>query len=131
MDGLPQLPLGDYGDLTALFLGVVAMVGYFVKRRTKSETYAVTEVVDDGVLGKFSDLFKRIGQLELDLQKMTNELNELVEQLHDKEAEMETYRARAAAALEAKDKEIRSLRTSLENHRRRIKELEDRLEEST
>lgn len=128
---MPTLPFGDYGDLATILMAAVLSLGYFVKKSTKTESYSVTEVIDDGVLGKFAELFKRIGRLENDLHDMTDELNSLVVQLHTKEGEMEQYRLAATAALAQKDKEIKSLRTSLENHRRRIKELENQQEEST
>lgn len=144
---LPQLPVGDYGDLMqTAFMAAALLAGLAVKRTkstSESDSHVVTETVDEGVLGKFAELFERIGRLEIDLIETKAELAEarqelaefkkleewLKAKLYEKETEIAEMQSRCAESIECRDAEIRSLKTSLENHRRRIKELETKLEE--
>lgn len=135
---LPDLPVGDYGDLTQVALTLAVVIVYAVTTRrssTKSEAHTVHEQVDNSVLGRFEGLFERISRLEasldetkLDLARAMQELEELKAELRSKEDEIEALRVSYNISLAEKEKEIKSLRTSLENHRRRIKELETRQE---
>jgi predicted RNase H-like nuclease (RuvC/YqgF family) len=115
----------DYGDAVAYAVAAVAIVGgQLVRRRSLSESSSrnVTETVDEGVLAQFLALGERLTKLELELQETRAELTEV---RRERDAQIEALRAAYLDALGEKDKEIASLRTSLENHRKRIKQLED------
>lgn len=118
------IPL-DYGDAIAYAIAAIAMVlGYFVTRRSSSESseHNVNEVVDSGVLEQFQRLNDRLTALELKLADTRTELSTVRRERENQiEALRETYRE----AIAEKDKEIAGLRTTLEHHRRRIKQLED------
>jgi flagellar biosynthesis chaperone FliJ len=115
------LPL-DYGDAIAYALAMIAVVaGYFIQRRSKSESRNLNESVDGGVLAQFQALNKRLTKLEIELYQTRRELTEVRrERDHQIEALRETYRE----ALEAKDQEIAALRATVEEHRERINQLE-------
>jgi type II secretory pathway component PulM len=89
---------------------------------SESSSRSVTETVDEGVLAQFLALGERLTKLELELQETRAELTEV---RRERDAQIEALRAAYLDALGEKDKEIASLRTSLENHRKRIKQLED------
>lgn len=117
----------DYGDAVAYAVAAVAIVGgQLVRRRSLSESSSrnVTETVDEGVLSQFLALGERLTKLELELQETRSELTEV---RRERDAQIESLRAAYLDALGEKDKEITSLRTSLENHRKRIKQLEDQV----
>lgn len=119
-----DLPL-DYGDAIAYAVMACVMVaGYFVTKRSKSESseHNVNETVDVGVLAQFQTLNDRLTKLELELQETRSELTEV---RRERDAQIEALREAYLDALGEKDKEIASLRTSVENHRKRIKQLED------
>lgn len=138
MEGLPALPVGDYGDLVQVAVMLGALVIYAITTRktsSDSSSHAVNEQVDDSVLGRFEGLFDRIGRLEkaldetqVNLAKAMTELEELRAEVRQKEDELQALRTSYSLALSEREREIKSLRTSLENHRRRIKELETKLE---
>ena len=115
----------DGGDAIAYAIGAVVMfLGYFVTKRSKSESkeHSVTETVDEGVLAQFQALNDRLTKLELELAETRNELTEV---RRERDVQIEALRDLYNEALEEKDKEIKSLKTSVENHRRRIKQLEE------
>lgn len=138
MEGLPTLPVGDYGDLVQVALTLAAVIVYAVTTRkssTDTTSHSVNEQVDDSVLGRFETLFDRIGRLErsldetkLDLAKAMRELESLRIEVAAKEEEIVALRTSYTVALAEREREIKSLKASLENHRKRIKELETRLE---
>jgi chromosome segregation ATPase len=120
-----QFPL-DGGDAIAYAIGAVVMfLGYFVTKRSKSESseHVVMETVDEGVLTQFQALNDRLTKLELELAETRTEL---IEVRRERDNQIEALRELYTDALEEKDKEIKSLSTSLENHRRRIKQLEEK-----
>jgi chromosome segregation ATPase len=108
----------DYGDAIAYAIAAATFVaGYFVTKRTRSTSSSrnVNETVDDGVLSQFLKLNDRLTKLELELASTRAELAD-VKRERDWQIE---------EALADKNIEIASLKTSLENHRKRIKQLED------
>jgi chromosome segregation ATPase len=99
--------LRDVGPYVA---ASVAIGGAFVTKRTitKNQTHEVIETVDDSVLGRFEELFERIGKLEKsldaakeDLAKALFEIGELRRleeylqgKLHDRDKELAEARER-------------------------------------
>lgn len=117
------LPL-DYGDAIAYAVGMVAIVsGYFIQRRSKTESRNLNESVDGGVLAQFQALNKRLTKLEIELYATRRELTEV---RRERDMQIETLRETYREALDAKDQEIAALRATVESHRERITQLEAR-----
>lgn len=115
----------DYGDAIAYAIAAIALVaGHLITKRSKSTSseHNVNETVDEGVLNQFQALNDRLTALELQLASTRTELADV---RRERDRQMEALRETYRDALVEKDKEIASLGTSLENHRRRIKQLED------
>ena len=116
------IPL-DFGDAIAYAIAALAVVaGHLITKRSKSTEHNVNETVDEGVLIQFQALNNRLTALELQLASTRTELADV---RRERDRQMETLRETYRDALREKDTEIASLHKSLENHRRRIKQLED------
>ena len=112
----------DYGDAIAYAVAMIAVVsGYFIQRRSKSESRNLNESVDGGVLAQFQALNKRLTKLEIELYQTRRELTEV---RRERDQQMQTLRETYREALEAKDQEIAALRKTVEEHRERINQLE-------
>ena len=112
----------DYGDAIAYAVAMIAVVsGYFIQRRSKSESRNLNESVDGGVLAQFQALNKRLTKLEIELYQTRRELTEV---RRERDQQMQTLRETYREALKAKDQEIAALRKTVEEHRERINQLE-------
>lgn len=112
--------LRDAGPYIAAMVAIaVAMIGKRSKVETKSEAHEIIETVDDSVLGRFEELFDRIGILEKDLREAKEDLAQALIEIRELRR-LEEY---LQGKLHEREEELREAR-------RRIDELEQIIEQS-
>ena len=100
----------DVDDIIALALALTAFIALFVRQKTSTESTVKqvqrTEVVDADVLTQFTELIRRIDNLERDLDEARKELDQAIAEIHQLR-QLETY---LEAKVHEREKEVRLLR---------------------
>lgn len=136
----------DWDDLLALGTAIAALItalSLLIKKRSETSSKMIelsrVEEIDAGVLGKFTELFDRITQLEKDLAETRVELRtalgEIAEmhkleeflqaRLHEKDSEIKEMKDGHAADILRKQTELDALTLALGAAQQRISKLEE------
>lgn len=116
----------DWPSIAALIAAFAAMTKVFWPKKIITQTSITNETVDATVLGKFAELFTRIGTLEVDLKSTQVQLTEALAEI----AQLRKLEEYLQARLHEKDGEIQSLRDKRSMDKERINDLIIALEDA-
>ena len=109
----------DWLAAASLTTAAAALLKVFWPSKSHNASHSVSEVVDDSVLGRFEELFDRIGILEIDLAEAKRDLAMALVEIRELRKLEEYLQAR----LHEKDAEVRSLRANKFRNEEQIKAL--------